>query len=70
MTGTDKKISLYSRDLGYLTDVATMNDWSWSSKFRPKSQDIAFTTNSGLITVHEISKKSISSSFHELFAHR
>ena len=37
MTGTNKVISLYSRDLGYLTDVATMNDWSWSSKFRPKN---------------------------------
>lgn len=38
MTGTDKKISLYSRDLGYLTELNTMNDWSWSTKFRPKSQ--------------------------------
>jgi hypothetical protein len=38
MTGTDKKVSLYSRDLGYLTDIATLDDWSWSTKFRPKSQ--------------------------------
>lgn len=70
MTGTDKKISLYSRDLGHLADVTTLNDWSWCSKFRPKSQEIALTSNSGLITVQEISKKSISSTFHELYAHR
>jgi Tfp pilus assembly protein PilO len=64
MTGTDKKISLYSRDLGYLADVTTMNDWSWCSKFRSKSNDLAITTNSGLITVQQISKKSISSTHH------
>lgn len=70
MTGTDKKVCLYSRDLGYLTDVATMNDWSWCSKFRPKSQEMAMTTNSGFITVHQLSKKNIFSSYHELYAKR
>jgi intraflagellar transport protein 122 len=70
MTGTDKKVSLYSRDLGYLTDIATLEDWSWSSKFRPKSQEIAMTTNSGFITIHQLSKKNIFSSYHELYARR
>lgn len=59
MSGTDKKISLYSRDLGHLVDISTLNDWSWSCKFKPRSQDIAITSNSGLIDVREISKKSI-----------
>lgn len=70
MSGTDKKISLYSRDLGHLADVTTLTDWSWCSKFKPKSQEIAITSNSGLITIQEISKKTISCSHHELYARR
>ena len=70
MTGTDKKISLYSRDLGYLTELNTMNDWSWSTKFRPKSQELAITTNSGLISVQQLAKKNIFSSYRELYARR
>lgn len=70
MTGTDKKVSLYSRDLGYLADITTLQDWSWSSKFRPHSQDIAMTTNSGHITVQQLAKKSVFSSHRELYARR
>ena len=70
MTGTDKKISLYSRDLGYLTELNTMGDWSWSTKFRPKSQELAITTNSGLISVQQLAKKNIFSSYRELYARR
>jgi hypothetical protein len=70
MTGTDKKVSLYSRDLGYLTEINSLNDWSWSTKFRPKHQEIAMTTNSGFITVHQLSKKNIFSCHHELYARR
>jgi hypothetical protein len=64
MTGTDKKVSLYSRDLGFLTEITQLSDWSWSSKFRPKHQEIAITTNSGLISVQQLAKKNIFSSHH------
>ena len=70
MTGTDKKISLYSRDLGYLTELNTLNDWSWCTKFRHKSQELAITTNSGLISVQQLAKKNIFSSYRELYAKR
>lgn len=70
MTGTDKKVCLYSRDLGFLTELNTMNDWSWCSKFRPKSQELAITTNSGLISFQQLAKKNIFSSYRELYARR
>ena len=70
MTGTDKKISLYSRDLGFLTDLHTLSDWSWCSRFRPKSQDIAITTNSGMINVQQLVKKNIFSCYRELYVKR
>jgi hypothetical protein len=63
MTGTDKKVSLYSRDLGFLTELTTLNDWSWCTKFKGKTQELAITTNSGLISVQQLAKKNIFSSY-------
>jgi intraflagellar transport protein 122 len=70
MSGTDKKVCLYSRDLGLLAELTTLTDWSWCTRFRPKSQDIAITTNSGLISVQQLAKKSIFSGYRELYARR
>ncbi len=70
MTGTDKKVSLYSRDLGYLTELNTLNDWSWCTRFKPKSQDLVLTTNSGWISVQQLAKKNVYSSYRELYAKR
>jgi|JI6StandDraft_1071083.scaffolds.fasta_scaffold14263_4 intraflagellar transport protein 122 len=69
-SGANKKISVWSRDLGFLTDVVDVRDWSWCSKFRPKSMEIAVTTNDGVIALHELSKKPIFSNYEELFATR
>ena len=70
MTGTDKKVSLYSRDLGYLTELTSLNDWSWCTKFRHKSQELAITTNSGWISLQQLAKKNIFSGYRELYARR
>ena len=59
MTGSDKKISVYSRDLCYLSNLNNMDDVSFSTKFRPKSQELAITTESGLILVQQLTKKRV-----------
>ena len=70
MAGTNKKLSIWTRDLNYLGDVMDLNDWSWKSCFRPKSNTIGITTNDGIITVRELSKKPIFSSYKEIFGSR
>ena len=70
MTDTNKKLSIWSRDLNYLGDLMELTDWSWKTSFRPKSNSIAITTNDGLISVREMSKKPIFSSYREIFATR
>lgn len=52
VSGTNKKISVWSRDLGFLSDIVDTRDWSWSVKFRPKSMEMSVTTNDGLITMY------------------
>ena len=47
-----------------------LSDWSWKCVFRPKSHCVGVTTNDGIITVREMSKKPIFSSYREVFATR
>lgn len=63
VSGANRKISVWSRDLGFLADVVEVRDWSWCAKFKPKSMEIAVTTNDGVIAVHELSKKPIFSNY-------
>lgn len=69
-SGANKKISIWSRDLGFLADIVDLKDWSWCSKFKPKSMEVVVTTNDGTISIYELSKKPIFSNYEELFATR
>lgn len=56
--------------MNYLGDLMDLSDWSWKTCFRPKTNSIAVTTNDGVISVREMSKKPIFSSYREIFATR
>lgn len=54
MGGTNKKASLWTKELNYLGDVCEKGSWIWDAKIKPKQNIAAVVTDDGVIAMHEI----------------
>lgn len=52
--GTNKKVSLWTKELNYLGDVCEKSSWVWDAKVKAKQNVVAVVTNDGNIAMHEI----------------
>jgi len=52
--GTNKKASLWTKELNYLDDVSEKKGWVWDCKVKPKQNMVALTTEDGNIAMHDI----------------
>lgn len=70
IAGNNKKVSLYTREGGFLMDACVANDWVWNTKLKPKSTLIACGTNDGDIFVQELLSDNVSALFDDKFMQR
>ena len=54
LIGSDKKVSLYSRDLELQAELHETNEFSKAAKFRSNSMELAITTEPGYASVFEL----------------
>ena len=70
ISGNNNKVTLWTRDGGFLIDACEAEDWIWSCKFKPGSMSLACTTNDGDIFVRQLTSFSVNSLYQDKFVSR
>lgn len=70
LSGSDKKVTLWTKELVCLGTVCTMNDWVWCVRVRPKMNCIGLCTNDGKVAVYQIGFSIVQGLHEERYAHR
>lgn len=70
MGGSDRKISLYTRDGVFLKVIAEREDWIWSVKSRPKSKYVSVGCNDGAVSMYHTVFSTVHGLYQDRYAHR
>ncbi|ESL10984.1 hypothetical protein TRSC58_01275 [Trypanosoma rangeli SC58] len=70
VSGSDHKVTLYTKDGNMLVDVVNADDWVWSACQRPGSPQICYGTNDGKLSVIEITVPTVHSIYHDQYVYR
>lgn len=70
LCGSDKKVSIWTKELVCLGSIVTQKDWIWCAKVRPKVNCIGLGTNDGTIAVYQIGFSIVHGIHEERYAYR
>ena len=70
MGGSDRKISMYTKDGVFLKVVAEREDWIWSVRARPKSKFLAVGCNDGAVSMYQTVFSTVHGLYQDRYAHR
>ena len=70
IAGSNKKVTLYSKEGIRLTELAIKDSWVWSAACQPGSDKVILGTDSGAIDVLHMSFDSVHALFKEKYAYR
>lgn len=70
ISGSDHKVTLYTKDGNMLVKVAEADDWVWSAHQRPGALQVCCGTNDGSITVLDIAVPAVHSIYHDQYVYR
>jgi|Transcript_6974 intraflagellar transport protein 122 len=68
--GSDRKVSLWTKEGVRLNTIAEMEDWVWSVKQRPKQNFVAVGTNDGQITMYQLIFSTVHGLYQDQYAYR
>eukprot|EP00906_Rhabdomonas_costata_P031099 RCo043952 len=68
--GSDRKVSLWTKEGVRLTTVAEMEDWVWSVRQRPKQNFVVVGTNDGQITMYQLIFSTVHGLYQDQYAYR
>mgnify|MGYP000585963297 FL=1 len=68
--GSDKKVTLWTKDGVKLGVIGEGKDWFWSCKVRPKHNCVAVGSNEGTISMYQLSFNIVHGLYKERYAHR
>lgn len=67
--GSDRRVTLYSRDGIRLTEIAEGDDWCWASKCQPGSSSVVMGTNSGVISMFKLGFTPVNALYQDRFVY-
>ncbi|RNF17244.1 intraflagellar transport 122-like protein [Trypanosoma conorhini] len=70
VSGSDHKVTLYTKDGNMLVNVVNANDWIWSVHQRPGSPQVCCGTNDGNLSAIEIAVPTVHSIYHDQYVYR
>ena len=70
LSGSDKKVSLYSKEGIRLADLATKDTWVWSAAYQPMHERVLMGTHNGQIDVAQLRFETVHSLYREKYAFR
>ncbi|EDQ88458.1 uncharacterized protein MONBRDRAFT_26180 [Monosiga brevicollis MX1] len=70
VSGSNRKVGLYTRDGIHLNDIATHEGWIWSCATRPNDNYVAVGCQDGTIALHQLNFSTVHSLFKNLYAVR
>jgi len=68
--GSDKKVSIWTKELVCLGNVCTMSDWVWCVRVRPKVNCVGLSTNDGKVALYQIAFTIVHGLHEERYANR
>lgn len=68
--GTDKKVSMYTRDGTFLKTIVEREDWVWAVAARPKQKYLAVGSNDGTIAMVQTVFNTVHGLYQDRYAHR
>jgi intraflagellar transport protein 122 len=68
--GSDKKVSMFTKEGVFLAVVAERDDWVWSVKARPKQKFLAVGCNDGTIATFQTLFSTVHGLFQDRYAYR
>ncbi|OMJ73010.1 hypothetical protein SteCoe_28414 [Stentor coeruleus] len=70
LSGSDKKVSMWTRELVCLGAIITQKDWIWTVRIRPKTNCIGLGSNDGHIAVYQAGFSIVHGMHEERYAYR
>mmetsp|Transcript_26127 Transcript_26127/g.60322 ORF Transcript_26127/g.60322 Transcript_26127/m.60322 type:complete len:1204 (+) Transcript_26127:58-3669(+) len=68
--GSDRKVSLWTKEGVRLTNVAERADWVWCVRPRPKQNYVAVGCNDGTLTMHQLMFSTVHGLYQDRYAYR
>lgn len=68
--GSDKKVTMWTKEGVYLSTIAEKEDWIWAVQGRPKSKFLACGGNDGTISVYQSLFSTVHGLFQDRYAYR
>lgn len=68
--GSDRKVSLWTKEGVRLTTIAEMEDWVWCVQQRPKQNFVAVGTNDGQVTMYQLIFSTVHGLYQDQYAYR
>lgn len=68
--GSDRKVSMYTKEGVFLKVVAEQEDWVWSVKSRPKQKFLAVGCNDGVVALYQTIFSTVHGLYQDRYAHR
>lgn len=68
--GTDKRVTLWTREGIKLATVAERDSWVWTAAARPRQSFVAFCTNDGVIGMHQLVFSTVHGLYQDSYAFR
>eukprot|EP01006_Ploeotia_vitrea_P032643 TRINITY_DN64821_c0_g1_i1.p1 TRINITY_DN64821_c0_g1~~TRINITY_DN64821_c0_g1_i1.p1 ORF type:complete len:1202 (-),score=127.96 TRINITY_DN64821_c0_g1_i1:106-3711(-) len=68
--GSDRKVSLWTKEGVKLTTISEMDDWVWAVRQRPKQNFVAVGTNDGTITMYQLIFSTVHGLYQDQYAYR
>jgi len=70
LSGSDRKVSLYSKEGIRLADLVTKESWVWGAAYQPAYERILLGSNTGKIDVLQLKFETVHSLYREKYAYR
>ena len=70
IAGSNRKVSLYTKDGVFLRQVTEKEDWVWTVKARPKAKQLLIGCNDGLVALFSTVFSTVHGLYQERYAHR
>ncbi len=70
MSGSNKKVTLWTKEGVCIGTVAEESDWIWACQLRPKHNSVAIGSNDGVIGVFQMSFNVVHGLFQDRYAYR
>ena len=70
IAGSNRKVSLYTRDGVFLRQVTEKEDWVWTVKARPKAKQLLLGCNDGLVAMFSTVFSTVHGLYQDRYAHR